>query len=102
MRFMPELMQFEIGISTRRALPASGTAGLERSRVSGNRRVPCPPPMMMERTFPILTGVIFVGAIPQLRYPQLVCGEDLNCGAGSAQAALGRFALNPRNGDASD
>src|SRR5437868_1933997 len=58
-------MQLEIGISTSRYLPARGTAGLERSRVRGNRRVPCPPPIMMERTLPMLTGVIFVGAIPQ-------------------------------------
>src|SRR2546421_10288029 len=43
-------MQLEIGISTSRYLPASGTAGLARSRVSGNRRVPWPPPMMMEST----------------------------------------------------
>src|SRR3954470_395490 len=73
MRLSPELMQLEIGISTRRYFPASGTAGLERSRVSGNRRVPCPPPMMIERTFPIFTGVIFVGAIPQLHEPEIVC-----------------------------
>src|SRR3954451_564917 len=49
MRRSPELMQFEIGISTRRYLPASGTAGFERSLVSGKRRVPAPPPMMMAR-----------------------------------------------------
>ena len=46
----PELMQLEMGISTRRYLPASGTAGLARSLVSGKSRVPCPPPMMTERT----------------------------------------------------
>src|SRR5256885_6593989 len=43
-------MQLEIGISTSRYLPASGTAGLARSRVRGNKRVPWPPPMMMEST----------------------------------------------------
>jgi len=43
-------MQLEIGMSTRRYLPARGTAGFERSRVSGNSRVPCPPPMIIERT----------------------------------------------------
>src|ERR1700690_491703 len=43
-------MQFEIGMSTSRYLPASGTAGFARSLVSGNRRVPWPPPMMTERT----------------------------------------------------
>src|SRR5512137_2407290 len=47
---MPELMQFEMGISTIRYLPASGTAGLERSFVNGKSRVPCPPPMMTHKT----------------------------------------------------
>src|SRR5215218_2645649 len=46
MRSSPELMQFEIGTSTRRYLPASGTAGLARSVVSGKSRVPAPPPRM--------------------------------------------------------
>src|SRR5262249_5410385 len=32
--------------STSRYLPPSGTAGLARSLVRGNRRVPAPPPMM--------------------------------------------------------
>ena len=31
-------MQFEMGMSTRRYFPASGTAGFERSRVNGKRR----------------------------------------------------------------
>mgnify|MGYP006898478823 CR=1 FL=1 len=39
-----ELRQLEIGISTRRYLPAIGTAGLLRVAVSGERRVPAPPP----------------------------------------------------------
>src|SRR5205809_959707 len=54
MRRRPELMQFEIGISTMRYFPASGTAGLERSLVSGNRRVPAPPPMMIAREFSVI------------------------------------------------
>src|SRR5581483_154704 len=45
----PELMQLLIGMSTMRYLPPSGTAGFERSLVSGNRRVPAPPPMMIAR-----------------------------------------------------
>jgi hypothetical protein len=36
-------------MSTKRYLPASGTAGLARSFVKGNSRVPAPPPMMMAR-----------------------------------------------------
>ena len=35
----------------------NGTAGLARSWVSGNRRVPCPPPMMTERTLLTLMGL---------------------------------------------
>src|SRR6185295_17839849 len=44
MRITSELMQFDIGTSTRRYFPPSGTAGFERSRVRGNRRLPAPPP----------------------------------------------------------
>src|SRR5437870_10401330 len=54
MRRRPELMQLEIGISTRRYLPARGTAGLARSLVRGNKRVPCPPPMITESTLLVL------------------------------------------------
>src|SRR5258708_32492428 len=54
MRRSPELMKFEIGISTMRYFPASGTAGFERSLVKGNRRVPAPPPMMMARLFSVI------------------------------------------------
>src|SRR5215813_7764891 len=43
-RITSELMQLEIGTSTRRYLPPSGTAGFDRSRVSGNKRLPAPPP----------------------------------------------------------
>ena len=50
MRRNPELMQLEMGMSTSRYLPASGTAGLARSLVSGNNREPWPPPMMTEST----------------------------------------------------
>src|SRR5260221_12861037 len=43
-------MQLEIGMSTKRYLPASGTAGLDRSLVKGKSRVPAPPPIMTDRT----------------------------------------------------
>src|ERR1043166_1625924 len=43
-RMTSELMQFEIGTSTRRYFPPSGTAGFERCAVSGNKRLPAPPP----------------------------------------------------------
>ena len=51
MRRMPLLMQLLTGMSTSRYLPASGTAGLQRSRVSGCRREPAPPPMITATTF---------------------------------------------------
>src|SRR5882724_1124294 len=70
-------MQLEIGMSTRRYLPASGTAGLARSRVSGNSRVPCPPPMIIERTLlrladmraPLVIGNPFLLIVLSLLYP---------------------------------
>ena len=50
MRITSELMQFEIGMSTSRYLPPSGTAGFERSFVNGNRREPAPPPSITAST----------------------------------------------------
>ena len=46
----PELMQLEIGTLTNRYFPPSGTAGLARSLVRGNKRVPRPPPRITART----------------------------------------------------
>ena len=40
-----------IGMSTRRYLPAKGTAGLQRSLVKGFKRDPRPPPIIMQMTF---------------------------------------------------
>src|SRR5215204_2493624 len=48
---MSELMQFEMGMSTSLYLPPSGTAGFERWSVSGDRRVPAPPPRITARIF---------------------------------------------------
>src|SRR6188508_1844717 len=50
MRRMSACRQLLIGMSISRYWPAIGTAGFERSWVSGKRRVPCPPPRMMART----------------------------------------------------
>ena len=50
MRLMSELMQLEIGISTKRYFPAIGTAGFERFSVKGYNLEPCPPPKIMEST----------------------------------------------------
>ena len=44
---MSELIQLEIGISTKRYFPAIGTAGFERLSVHGDNPEPCPPPKIM-------------------------------------------------------
>ena len=43
-------MQLLTGTSTNRYFPPIGTAGFARSFVSGNNRVPAPPPMMTAST----------------------------------------------------
>jgi hypothetical protein len=60
MRLIPQLMQFEIGISTNLYFPAIGTAGFERLAVSGYKRVPAPPPSMTAKiSWLILLGDSF-------------------------------------------
>src|SRR5262245_16813120 len=51
MRRIPALMQLLIGTSTRRYFPAKGTAGFDRSCVSGKSRSPLPPPRISPRVF---------------------------------------------------
>src|SRR5882762_6788425 len=51
MRITSELMQFEMGTSTKRYFPPRGTAGFERSRVNGCRRLPAPPPRITASKF---------------------------------------------------
>lgn len=48
-------MQLLMGMSTSLYLPASGTAGLQRYFVSGYKRVPRPPPMIMLITFFVMS-----------------------------------------------
>src|SRR5437762_11261262 len=52
----PEFRQLLIGISTIRYLPPIGTAGFARSFVSGNNRVPAPPPMMIASVRSVVPG----------------------------------------------
>ena len=52
----PAFRQLLIGMSIRRYLPPIGTAGFDRFRVSGNRRVPRPPPRMIASTSSIAIG----------------------------------------------
>ena len=56
--FKPLLMQLLTGMSTSRYLPARGTAGLERSFVSGKRREPAPPPMMMANVLSVTATLL--------------------------------------------
>src|SRR3954466_8293753 len=51
MRSMPPCRLLLIGMSIRRNLPPTGTAGFARSRVRGHNRLPCPPPRMAVTTF---------------------------------------------------
>src|SRR5688572_20066910 len=50
-RSMPACRLLLIGMSIRRNLPPIGTAGFARSRVSGQSRLPCPPPRIAVVTF---------------------------------------------------
>src|SRR3954469_9710287 len=52
----PAFRQLLIGMSIRRYLPPIVTAGFDRFRVSGNRRVPRPPPRMIANTSSIAIG----------------------------------------------
>jgi hypothetical protein len=72
---MFELIQFEIGISTNRYLPAIGTAGFERLAVRGYNRVPAPPPRITARmdfdieiVFDFLTAINFDEQIGRLTH----------------------------------
>lgn len=63
---MFELMQLEMGMSTSRYFPAMGTAGLLRLAVSGNNRVPAPPPN--------ITATVDCGIVLILAYCLLLMG----------------------------
>src|SRR6266550_8727488 len=52
-----ELMQFEMGMSTRRYLPPTGTAGFERCCVNGKRREPAPPPRITASRLCFAAGI---------------------------------------------
>src|SRR4051794_36571318 len=82
----PELRQLLIGISTRRYLPPSGTAGLARSFVRGKRRVPAPPPMITARGRSVVPGGSVGADIePGLRNDS---AGDSCCGTGSITQCL--------------
>jgi hypothetical protein len=56
---MFEFIQLLMGISTRRYLPAIGTAGFERAAVKGYNLVPAPPPNITAITDLTSEGIIF-------------------------------------------
>src|SRR5690242_18493716 len=90
-------MQLEMGMSTRRYLPASGTAGLARSLVSGNSLVPCPPPMITESTLLVFNDCLPVCDIKNLSRPraaniELTC-KDLQAGSPVAASGSSRLPL---------
>src|SRR5437867_11991319 len=89
MRRRFELMQLEIGMSTNRYLPASGTAGLDRSRVSGKSRMPCPPPMTTDSTLPVL-GDIRLLCIIRESFLERGNGLSIACPPYAEQAASDR------------
>src|SRR5881397_3159908 len=62
---MSEFMKFESTKSIRRLRPPKGTAGFDRSRVSGCRRSPRPPAMIIART----RGRRGMSRLPSGRWP---------------------------------
>src|SRR5437763_3735199 len=87
MRLKPLLRQLLIGMSMRRYLPATGTAGLLRSIVSGNSRVPRPPPRMRLRTSLMLLVYCFA------------CGiANKNRGAEATRVLVRQNAAKPTGG----
>src|SRR5271166_6250730 len=72
MRFRPEWMQLDTGISISRYFPAIGTAGLLRDLVSGNKRVPRPPPRISETT----RGMEPLLNLPSRERPSIRDGES--------------------------
>ena len=55
---MSELIQLEMGMSTKRYFPAIGTAGFERLSVNGANLEPCQPPKIMANV--LLFIILFV------------------------------------------
>src|SRR5438045_6978061 len=82
-------MQLEIGMSTRRYLPARGTAGLARSFVNGNSRVPAPPPIITDRTLLVFGDMRLPCVISKKPFSRLAAFSIL-CLPVKAQAGLCR------------
>src|SRR5688572_16197293 len=78
-------------MSIRRNFPPKGTAGLARSRVSGQRRCPCPPPRIAVTTSRIARSLPPAGCAfhPERRPPRAV-PDDLR-----ANTAVGLASSSP-------
>src|SRR6185295_328918 len=92
----PEFRQLLIGISTRRYLPPRGTAGLARSLVRGNSRVPAPPPITIDKTRCVVPGGSegVKGAWAELlvcRLSNCVCTVSINSGHVGTTTYLRRY-----------
>jgi hypothetical protein len=68
---MSEFIQLEIGISTNLYFPAIGTAGFERSAVSGESLVPAPPPN--------ITAIVFLLILSKYCYESLIFKSAALC-----------------------
>src|SRR5207245_1849978 len=79
---------------TRRYFPANGTAGLARSLVNGNSRLPCPPPMITESTSLVLSDWRRVYDITNPLVQFLALRPFIALSAAKAQAACSRFSLH--------
>src|SRR5437762_3361947 len=80
-------MQLEMGMSTRRYLPARGTAGLARSLVSGKSRVPAPPPIITDSTLLVLGDMRLPCVIAKKPFSQ-TAQFSIPCSAVEAQAGF--------------
>src|SRR5687767_3022861 len=75
-RRMSACRQLLIGMSIRRYLPPIGTAGLDRSWVSGNSREPWPPPRMSARTSVFTARSRLLGWLVEQLVSELLDGDD--------------------------
>ena len=108
MRSMPACRLLEMGTSMSRNLPATGTAGLARSRVSGHSRAPWPPPRMAVTTSRIAPLRWALGPryplrrpAPPIAFPHGELAQAGTAGAGQAPAHGRRHAAGARSRRAS-
>src|ERR1700740_2720197 len=96
---MPEFRQLLIGISTRRYLPPSGTAGLALSFVNGKSLVPAPPPIMMAKVLSTgrIEGTSLIGSPSLVGFSQIVTIQSLGIALAGPVQRLKSGCLGFRN-----